>query len=151
MGRSIPRPPPLDATTDPSPLSGQAAALILDFRHRAQADSAAALLRKQLLTTAAYFERNLPYMDYPTYLAQGWPIASGVIEGACRHFVKDRCELSGMRWSLAGVESLLRLRSVAENGDWDDFHTFRKQQRMARLYLFPQASSASPEQLMLVA
>ncbi len=132
-------------------LSGQATALILDFRHRAQADSAAAHLRKQLLTTAAYFERNLPYMAYPTYLAQGWPIASGVIEGACRHLVKDRCELSGMRWSLAGVEALLRLRSVAENGDWDDFHTFRKQQRISRLYLFPQASSASPEQLMLVA
>lgn len=132
-------------------LSGQAADLIQDFRHRAQLASPASLVHKQLLTTAAYFERNLPYMDYPTYLARGWPIASGVIEGACRHLVKDRCELSGMRWSLTGAEALLRLRAVAENGDWDDFHTFRKQQRRAKLYLFPQATSASPEQLMLAA
>lgn len=94
-------------------LSGQTAALLLEFRQLAQTTAASALLRKQLLTTAAYFERNLPYMDYPTYLAHGWPIASGVIEGACRHFVKDRCELSGMRWSLLGVESLLRLRAIA--------------------------------------
>jgi len=54
--------------------------------------------RTQLNKTANYFERNLPYMDYPTYLSSGYPIASGVIEGACRHFVKDRFELSGMRW-----------------------------------------------------
>lgn len=132
-------------------LSGQAADLIQDCRHRAQAASPATLVHKQLLTTAAYFERNLPYMDYPTYLAHGWPIASGVIEGACRHLVKDRCELSGMRWSFTGAEALLRLRAVAENGDWDDFHTFRKQQRRAKLYLFPHAASASPEQLMLAA
>ena len=73
-------------------------------------------------------------MDYPTYLAQGWPIASGVIEGACRHFVKDRCELSGMRWTQAGAENLLRLRAVAENGDWDAYHRYRQQQRHRRLY-----------------
>ncbi|GAB4434112.1 MAG: hypothetical protein Fur0044_31540 [Anaerolineae bacterium] len=58
-------------------------------------------------------------MDYATYLQRGWPIASGVVEGACRHFGKDRCELSGMRWTRPGVENLLRLRAVAENGDWD--------------------------------
>jgi hypothetical protein len=57
-----------------------------------------------------------------------------VIEGACRHFVKDRCELSGMRWTQLGVENLLRLRAVAENGDWDDYHQFRKRQRHRRLY-----------------
>ena len=73
-------------------------------------------------------------MDYPTYLAQGWPIASGVIEGACRHFVKDRCELSGMRWTQVGAENLLRLRAVAENGDWDAYHRYRQQQRHCRLY-----------------
>lgn len=129
-------------------LSGQTTELIRDFQLLAQADSSSALLRKQLLTTAAYFERNLPFMEYSSYLACRWPIASGVIEGACRHFVKDRCELSGMRWSLTGAESLLRLRAVAENGDWDDFHSFRKRQRSFRLYLMPQPSSASPEQLM---
>ncbi|MBF0235088.1 MAG: hypothetical protein HQK65_18950 [Desulfamplus sp.] len=73
-------------------------------------------------------------MDYQTYLANGWPIASGVIEGACRHFVKDRCELSGMRWNQDGAENLFRLRAVAENGDWDNYHKYRRQQRHIRLY-----------------
>ncbi len=52
-----------------------------------------------------------------------------VIEGACRHFVKDRIELSGMRWSIAGAENLLHLGAVAENEDWEAYHRFRKQQR----------------------
>ena len=94
-------------------------------------------------------ERNLDYMHYHTYLAKGWPIASGVIEGACRHFVKDRFELSGMRWELCGAENLLRLRSVAENGDWDDYHLFRRQQRHQRLYSSPFPTRNSLEILAL--
>jgi hypothetical protein len=86
---------------------------------------------------ASYFQRNLPYMAYDTYLKQGWPIASGVIEGACRHFVKDRCELSGMRWTQPGVQNLLRLCPIAENGDWAAYHQFRKRQQHIRLYGSP--------------
>lgn len=115
-------------------LSGKTDQLIADFLHQAQLDETCAAQRKQLKITATYFARNLPYMDYSTYLAKGWPIASGVIEGACRHFVKDRCELSGMRWTQTGAESLLRLRAIAENGDWDAYHTYRKAQRHLRLY-----------------
>jgi len=76
-------------------------------------------------------------MDYRTYLKNGWPIASGVIEGACRHFVKDRCERSGMRWSQSGAENLLHLRAVAENDDWDAYHDFRRRKRHSRLYGTP--------------
>lgn len=102
--------------------------------------------QRQTVTKAAnYFERNLPYMDYRTYLHQGFPIASGVIEGACRHLVKDRFELSGMRWTYEGAESLLHLRAVAENDDWQDYHTFRKQRRHDRLYPHPSAQSPSAE------
>lgn len=115
-------------------LSGQTDQLIAEFRHLAQQPNIRVVQRTQLEKTANYFERNLPFMDYPTYLSKGWPIASGVIEGACRHFVKDRCELSGMRWLQTGAENLLRLRAVAENEDWDDYHTYRKQQRHCRLY-----------------
>jgi hypothetical protein len=115
-------------------LSGKTEQLIADFRHQTQLDETSATQRNQLKITANYFERNLPYMDYPTYLAKGWPIASGVIEGACRHFVKDRCELSGMRWTQIGAENLLRLRAIAENGDWDAYHIYRKAQRHIRLY-----------------
>ena len=118
-------------------LSGETEQVIADFHSLAQAPKRTKAQRKELEKAANYFERNLPYMAYDYYLAQGWPIASGVIEGACRHLVKDRFELSGMRWTQNGAENLLRLRAVAENGDWDDYHEFRKQQRHGRLYNLP--------------
>lgn len=126
-------------------LSGQTGQLIADFRQLAQEAPTTATQRAQLVKAANYFERNLAYMDYPTYLARGWPIASGVIEGACRHFVKDRCELSGMRWSQEGAENLLHLRAAAENDDWEAYHDFRKRQRHARLYRSPFPSQTALE------
>ena len=83
---------------------------------------------------ARYFDRNAERMDYARYLANGWPIATGVIEGACRHLVKDRCETSGMRWHPDGAEQVLGLRSVWTNGDWDAYHRHRREQRHHRLY-----------------
>lgn len=118
-------------------LSGKTKEVIDDFRSRSKKKSRTKRQVEKLEKTANYFERNLLYMDYATYLANGWPIASGVIEGACRHFVKDRFELSGMRWEQSGAENLLRLRAVAENGDWDDYHLFRRQERHQRLYDLP--------------
>ena len=118
-------------------LSGKVRDVIDDFRARAKTKSRRKNQVEKLEKTANYFERNLAYMDYATYLANGWPIASGVIEGACRHFVKDRFELSGMRWEQSGAENLLRLRAVAENGDWDDYHLFRRQERHQQLYTLP--------------
>lgn len=126
-------------------LSGQTQHVITELRQLSLADNMKMYQRTQLEKSAAYFERNLPYMDYPTYLAKGWPIASGVIEGACRHFVKDRCELSGMRWTQIGAENLLRMRAIAENSDWDAYHTFRKTQRHLRLYGKPMSTLTSPE------
>jgi hypothetical protein len=83
---------------------------------------------------ARYFERNAERMDYARYLANGWPIATGVIEGACRHLVKDRCETSGMRWNAEGAEQVLALRAVWTNGDWDTYHRRRREQRHRQLY-----------------
>jgi hypothetical protein len=116
-------------------LSGETEQVITEFR--TLAPKATPAQRQALEKAANYSERNLPYMAYDHYLAQGWPIASGVIEGACRHRVKDRFELSGMRWTQTGAENLLRLRAVSENGDWDDYHQFRKQRRHLRLYASP--------------
>jgi len=113
-------------------LSGQTGVLIDDLR--AIASTAEAVVGETLLSVAAYYERNQAYMRYGEYLADGWPIATGVIEGACRHLVKDRCELSGMRWTQSGAEALLQLRSVAENGDWEAFHAFRRTQRQVTAY-----------------
>jgi hypothetical protein len=132
-------------------LSGQAAQLVDEFKELAKAHKTTSAQRQQLLKTAGYFERNLPFMDYHLYLAKGWPIASGVIEGACRHFVKDRCELSGMRWTQDGAEHLLRLRAVAENDDWDAYHRFRRRQRHTRLYQSPFPESETLEMQALAA
>lgn len=126
-------------------LSGKTEQVITEFRSLAQDPKCTKAQREELEKAANYFERNLTYMAYDYYLAQGWPIASGVIEGACRHLVKDRFELSGMRWTQDGAENLLRLRAVSENGDWDDYHQFRKQQRHLRLYAFPFPSQDSLE------
>jgi hypothetical protein len=115
-------------------LSSQTQTIIDDFRHQVQTGELTTKQSEILTKTANYFERNLPYMDYATYLEKGWPIASGVIEGACRHLVKDRMELSGMRWQLDSAEALLNLRAVAENDDWDAYHTFRRRRRQQRLY-----------------
>ena len=68
------------------------------------------------------------HVDFERRATAGYPIATGVIEGACRHLVKDRMERSGMRWRLAGAQSMLHVRSVYQSSYWDAFH----QDRMAR-------------------
>jgi len=60
-------------------------------------------------------------MRYDEYIAQGYPIGSGVIERACRNLVKDRMELTGMRWVIEGAEAVLQMRSVDVNGLWKKF------------------------------
>ena len=127
-------------------LSGRSDQVITLLQQLAQRPRCSQAKRKAFTSAANYFQRNQPYMDYETYLALGWPIASGVIEGACRHFVKDRCELSGMRWTQDGAETLLHLRAVAENDDWEDYHHFRKRQRHMRLYGAPYPERRTPEQ-----
>jgi hypothetical protein len=127
-------------------LSGHTSQVIAQLRTLLQKPKQTKARQEALTAAINYFQRNQPYMHYDRYLAQGWPIASGVIEGACRHFVKDRCELSGMRWTQQGAEHLLRLRAVAENGDWDDFHRFRREQRHLRLYGVPLPNPPEPEQ-----
>lgn len=86
--------------------------------------------RKQAILTKVitYLENNRDHMQYQDYLAHGYPIGTGVIEGACRHLVKDRFERAGMRWSRVGAQVMLDLRAVHLNGDWDVFQRFRRQQ-----------------------
>ena len=73
-------------------------------------------------------------MKYDEYLRKGYPIASGVIEGACRSYVKDRMERSGMRWTREGAQSMLDVRSEYVNGNWQEFQAFRMEEEADRLY-----------------
>lgn len=82
---------------------------------------------------ARYLTNKAAHLDYPTALANGWPIATGVIEGACRHLVKDRMDITGARWGLAGAEAVLKLRAVRSNGDFEqywDYHLTQERQRV---------------------
>jgi len=79
-------------------------------------------------------------MAYDQCLAHGFPIASGVIEGACRCVVKDRMERSGMRWVLAGAQAMLGLRSIHMSGLWEEFMQFRIRRECQRLYPFSAAN-----------
>ncbi|MDJ0892637.1 MAG: ISKra4 family transposase [Gammaproteobacteria bacterium] len=90
--------------------------------------------RERLDKLCNYLQKNSSRMRYDEYLAAGYPIASGVIEGACRHFVKDRMERAGMRWTVDRAQAMLDLRSTYLNGDWDKFTTFRIKRETARLY-----------------
>jgi hypothetical protein len=81
--------------------------------------------REEIATVCGYFEKHAHRMRYDEYLAAGYPIATGVIEGACRHLVKDRMERSGMRWRLAGAQPMLHVRAVYQSSYWDQFHENR--------------------------
>jgi hypothetical protein len=99
-----------------------------------QEDARSPTQQEALNKTIGYYRRNLPYMRYDHYLAQGWPIGTGVIEGTCRHLVKDRMEQSGMRWIQPGAQAVLDLRAVRIDGDWDDYQRFHRGQQHQRLY-----------------
>jgi hypothetical protein len=89
-----------------------------------------------------YLENNQEWMRYDDYLAAGYPIGSGVAEGACRHLVKDRLEQTGMRWTVAGAQAMLHLRATYLNGDWEAFWQYLIQQEQSQLY-GPQAQEPS--------
>ena len=83
--------------------------------------------RENVDQCADYLLNHASYLHYDECLAAGFPIATGVIEGACRHLVSDRMDLTGARWSLAGAEAVLRLRALRSSGDFDEYWRFHEQ------------------------
>jgi hypothetical protein len=87
---------------------------------------------KIIRKTLSYLQNKQPWMNYPQALAAGWPIATGVIEGACRHLVADRMGITGARWSLDGAQAMLWLRAIYASGDtgaYRDYHITQEHQR----------------------
>jgi hypothetical protein len=78
--------------------------------------------------------KNKSRLKYGEALAAGFPIASGVIEGACRHLINDRLDIIGARWGLQGAQAILKLRSLKSSGDFEDYWAFHKQQSKLRLH-----------------
>jgi hypothetical protein len=115
-------------------LKGQAKSVISGLRQMATKQNMNKSKLDKLEIALCYLEKNLSRMKYGEYLKNGYPIASGVIEGACRHFVKDRMERAGMRWSIDGAQAMLDVRSMYLNEDWDEFTAYRIKKEMKRLY-----------------
>ena len=90
--------------------------------------------REQLRRVLTYLENGKHHMRYDIYLKKGYPIGSGVVEGACKTLVKDRMEQCGMRWTIAGAEAVLRMRSVQINGMTNDYWKYHITQEKRRLY-----------------
>ena len=113
-------------------LDGNATAVAAGIRRRATKTGLTKAQRKKADDAARYLTNKAQYLDYPTALKAGWPIATGVIEGACRHLVKDRMDITGARWSTQGAEAILKLRALHTNGDFDSYwlhHLNRERQR----------------------
>jgi len=115
-------------------LSGMGTRVIRWLQHLAEQSELPAATRTRLEQIHDYFDRHRDRIHYDRYLAAGYPIASGVIEGACRHVVKDRMERAGMHWTLPAAQALLNLRCVALNDEWEPFMNHYIHQETARLY-----------------
>jgi hypothetical protein len=96
--------------------------------------------REAVEDAVEYLRKNSLYIHYAQFLAEGLPIATGVIEGACRHLVQDRMGVTGARWGLAVAEAVLKLRAIRTSGDWDDYWRFHRDREHVRNH--PYARSA---------
>jgi hypothetical protein len=115
-------------------LQGKAGRMIGGLKQMLTKHELSNAARHSLNQVIGYLERNRRHMRYEICLSKGYPIGSGVIEGACRNLINDRLELTGMSWTLQGAESVMRLRAVHINKDWDAFWKHRRTSERHRLY-----------------
>jgi hypothetical protein len=115
-------------------LAGQSGIVAAAIRRKATYRGLRPDQRKNADTTANYLLGNGAYLDYAHALQQGWPIATGIIEGACRYLVKDRMDITGARWGLAGAEAILQLRALTSNGDFDEYWKYHLTQERQRIH-----------------
>jgi hypothetical protein len=118
-------------------LHGRAAQVISRIQAAAAADPPrpGSEHAKNIRATIGYLTAKAPCLDYPRALANGWPIATGVIEGACRHLVQDRMGITGARWGLEGAQAMLWLRAIHANGDHDTYWDWHITQELSRNHL----------------
>jgi hypothetical protein len=115
-------------------LRGQVTAVITGMRRMASQRNLKGEALKAVTTACNYFESNAQRMRYDEYLQAGYPIASGVIEGACRHIIKDRMEQGGMRWTLEGATAMLNVRSVLASAESENFNIWRSAEEAKRVH-----------------
>jgi hypothetical protein len=126
-------------------LRGKASLVAAGVRRSATLRGMVAAERKPVDECSDYLLNYSPYLQYDKALAEGVPIATGVIEGACRHLVEDRMNLTGARWSLTGAEAVLRLRALRSSNDFDAYWKFHEQQEYERHHASHYADHRVPE------
>jgi len=84
---------------------------------------------------ADYLIKHRAYLRYDKYLAAGYPICTGVIEGTCRHLINDRLDIVGAHWGLKSAEAVLRLRAIRSSGDFDEYWAFHEKHEWMRHHL----------------
>jgi hypothetical protein len=125
-------------------LHGKAGYVAGGIRRSATLQSLKTAERKPVDECADYLLHYSSFLKYDEALAAGLPIATGVIEGACRHLVKDRMNVTGARWSLAGGEAVLRLRALRSSGDFDEYWKFHETREYERNHLAHYAGQQVP-------
>ena len=115
-------------------LAGDSARAAAEITAEADAADLTAALRTGADACVRYLTTKHEYLRYDQALAAGWPIATGVIGGACRHLIGDRLDITGARWGLEGAEAVLTLRAVISNGDFDEYWRYHLAREHQRLY-----------------
>jgi hypothetical protein len=115
-------------------LRGEVSGVVTGLRRMASQRDLKGAALKEVTTTCNYFANNAHRMRYDEYLQAGYPIASGVIEGACRHVIKDRMEHGGMRWTLEGAQAMLDVRCVCASSAWENFGSWRQAEQAPRVH-----------------
>jgi hypothetical protein len=121
------------ATHAISILSGHVAQAITTIDGQALHAELSGDQRRGVDTCIGYLQAKQEFLGYDAALARGWPIATGVIEGACRHLIGDRLDISGARWGLQGAEAVLKLRALRTNGDFDRYWRFHVRHEAPRI------------------
>jgi hypothetical protein len=115
-------------------LEGKVESVLRALRRLAKEHGLSGAKKKAMSRLCGYLSKNRRRMRYAEYLRAGYPIASGVIEGACRHLIKDRMERAGMHWTPEGAQAMLDLRSVWISEQWARYQERRIEVETERLY-----------------
>jgi hypothetical protein len=126
-------------------LQGKASDVAAGIRRSATLQKLSPTARENADKCADYLLKYRQYLRYDKYLEKGYPIATGIIEGACRHLVNDRMEITGARWRLDRAEAVLRIRALRSSGDFDQYWEFHKMQEFKRNHV---SKFQEPERLL---
>ena len=127
-------------------LNGQSSDVAAGIRRSATLRKLKAKARENADKCADYLLKYQSYLRYDHYLLKGYPIASGIIEGACRHLVSDRMDITGARWRLDRAEAVLRIRALRASHDFDQYWQFHKRQEFKRNHF---SKFQEPERLLI--